>query len=73
MTRWRDKNGDVWTGGMSADRVARLNPATAEIVEYQLPRETNIRRVFVDNAPRSPVLWVGNNHHSSIVKLETLD
>jgi virginiamycin B lyase len=33
-----------------SDRVARLDPRTGQFVEYLLPRETNIRRVFVDNS-----------------------
>jgi hypothetical protein len=38
-----------------------------------MPRSTNIRRVFVqDNGPKT-VLWVGNNHGASIVKVEPLD
>ena len=45
-----DKNGDVWTGSMLNDRVSRLDPKTGKFVEYLLPRETNIRRVFVDNS-----------------------
>lgn len=64
---------EVWTGSMLSDQVARLNPKTDEITEYLLPHTTNIRRVFVvDNGPR-PVLWVGNNHGSAIVKVEPLD
>jgi len=43
-----DKNGEVWTGSMLNDLVSRLNPETGKFVEYLLPRETNIRRVFVD-------------------------
>ena len=45
----RDKNGEAWTGSMSNDRVARLDPKTGTTVEYLLPRYTNIRRVFVDD------------------------
>ena len=45
-----DKNGDVWTGSMLNDRVSRLDPKTNAFTEYLLPRETNIRRVFVDNS-----------------------
>jgi virginiamycin B lyase len=64
---------EVWTGSMLTDQVARLNTKTDEIVEYLLPRNTNIRRVFVvDSGPR-PVLWVGNNHGNAIVKVEPLD
>jgi virginiamycin B lyase len=68
-----DKNGEAWGGGEYSDRVLRLNPKTGEIVEYLLPKFTNIRRVFVDNSTDRPTFWVGNNHGASIVKLEPLD
>jgi len=67
------KQGEVWTGSMLNDQVARLDTKTGEFVEYLLPRTTNIRRVFVvDNGPR-PVFWTGSNHGASIVKVEPLD
>jgi virginiamycin B lyase len=68
-----DKNGDVWTGSMLNDRVSRLDPKTGAFVEYLLPRETNIRRVFVDNSTTPVTFWVGNNHQGSIVKVEPLN
>lgn len=68
-----DKNGDLWSGSMSSDRVLRFNPVTGQSVEYLLPRQTNIRRVFVDNSTTPPTFWVGNNHHAAIIKLEPLD
>ncbi len=68
-----DKNGEVWSGGEFSDTVVRLKPATGEMVEYLLPRFTNIRRVFVDNSTTPVTFWVGNNHGASIVKLEPLD
>jgi streptogramin lyase len=58
---------------MLNDRVARLDPKTDQIVEYLLPRTTNIRRVFVDESGARPALWVGSNHGGSIVKVEPLD
>jgi len=65
-----DKNGEVWSGGEFSDRVQRLEPKTGKMVEYLLPRFTNVRRVWVDNG-RSPVtFWVGNNHGASVVRLE---
>jgi hypothetical protein len=57
---------------MLTDRVSRLDTATGE-VDYLLPRTTNIRRVFVDDAGARPVLWVGSNHGSTIVKVEPLN
>lgn len=68
-----DVNGDAWSGGEYNDRILRLNPKTGEFVEYLLPRKTNVRRVFVDNATTPVTFWVGNNHGASIVKLEPLD
>lgn len=68
-----DRNGDLWSGNMSNDRVLRLRPDTGETVEYPLPRSTNIRRVFIDNTTERPTLWAGNNHGASIIRLEPLD
>jgi virginiamycin B lyase len=63
----------VWTGSMTTDRVIRLDPKTGKMDEYLLPRSTNIRRVFLDERGPKPVLWIGNNHGASIVKVEPLD
>jgi virginiamycin B lyase len=68
-----DKNGEVWAGSMLNDRITRLDPKTSQMTDYLLPRETNIRRVFVDNSTTPVTFWVGNNHAASIVKLEPLD
>ncbi|HSP68002.1 MAG TPA: carboxypeptidase regulatory-like domain-containing protein [Bryobacteraceae bacterium] len=68
-----DKSGYAWTGSMSSDRVLRLDPKSGQFTEYLMPRFTNIRRVFVDNSGPKPVLWIGNNHGASIVKVEPLD
>jgi streptogramin lyase len=68
-----DKNGEAWTGSMMSDRVSRLDPKTGQYVEYQLPKTTNIRRVFVDNSTNPVTFWIGSNHGASIIKLEPLD
>jgi streptogramin lyase len=79
-TRWAspydvvlDKNEEAWTGSMLTDQVTRLDTKTGEMVDYLLPRTTNIRRVFVDNTTTPVTFWVGSNHGASIVKLETFD
>jgi streptogramin lyase len=79
-TRWAspydvalDKNGEAWTGSMITDRVTRLEPKSGAMVEYLLPRTTNIRRVFVDNSTTPVTFWVGSNHGASIVRLEPLE
>jgi streptogramin lyase len=68
-----DRNGEAWSGSMSTDLVWRLDPRTGQSTEYLLPRETNIRRVFVDNSTTPVTFWVGSNHGAEIVKLEPLD
>ncbi len=68
-----DKTGHIWTGGMNADRVDRIDLKTGAVNQYQLPRYTNIRRIFVDNSHDRPALWLGNNHGAAIIKVEPLD
>jgi virginiamycin B lyase len=68
-----DKNGELWSGSMSNDRVLRFDPRTGTSVEYLLPRQTNVRRIFIDDSTTPVTFWAGNNHHAAIVKLEPLD
>lgn len=68
-----DKAGYAWAGGMNSDHVVRVNTSTGEMVEYLLPRLTNIRRVNIDNSANVPVFWIGNNLGASITKVEPLD
>jgi streptogramin lyase len=68
-----DKNGEVWGAGMEADRIMRMDPTSGRFIEYLLPRQTNIRRVFVDNSTTPVTFWVGNNEGASIVKLEPIE
>src|SRR5665213_3482849 len=68
-----DKNEEAWTGSMLSDQVTRLNTKTGASINYLLPRETNIRRVFVDNTTTPVTFWVGSNHGASIIKLEPLE
>jgi len=53
--------------------VTRLDPKSGQMIDYLLPRSTNIRRVFVDNSTTPVTFWVGNDHGASIIKLEPLD
>jgi streptogramin lyase len=69
----KDKAGFAWTGSMLNDHVSRINTETGEVVDYLLPRTTNIRRVYTDNTTNPPSLWVGSNHGASIVKVEVLN
>jgi streptogramin lyase len=68
-----DTAGYAWAGGMNNDRVVRVNTKTNEVVEYVLPRMTNIRRVSVDNGSNPPAFWIGNNLGASLVRVEPLE
>jgi virginiamycin B lyase len=68
-----DRNREVWTGGMNADTIFRIDTKTGRSVGYLLPESTNIRRVTVDNSTTPVTFWVGNNHRGKIIKLEPLD
>jgi streptogramin lyase len=68
-----DRTGEAWSGNEYNDRIVRLNPATGRMIEYLLPRQTNVRRVWVDNRTTPVTFWVGNNHGASIVKLEPIE
>ncbi len=68
-----DKNEEAWTGSMVTDQVTRVDTKTGRMVDYLLPRTTNIRRVFIDNSTTPVTFWVGSNHGASIIKLEPLE
>ncbi len=68
-----DRNETLWSGSMTSDRILRLDPKTGESIEYLLPRQTNVRRVFVDDRKKPVTFWTGSNHGASIVGLTPLD
>jgi len=53
--------------------LVRLDIKGGQYTEYMLPRPTNIRRVYVDDAKNPSTLWIGSNRGASIVKVEPLD
>ena len=68
-----DKNDDAWAVTEFSDALLRVNTKTGEMVEYPMPRATNMRRAFIDNSTTPVTFWVGNTHAASIVKVEPLD
>ena len=45
---------------MHSDRAVRVNPKTGETVEYLLPRETNMRTVFIESSDEPGDFWTGS-------------
>jgi streptogramin lyase len=70
----KDKNGDVWTAGMSTDLILRLDPRRGQFTEYLLPTlNSNIRHIDIDNSSSSIAAWVAEVHQAKIAKVEPLD
>lgn len=69
-----DERGYTWTGGIYADRVARMNVSTGEWNFYLLPFEANIRDVNLQPAVRGSLsgLWIGHTHQGMITLIEPL-
>src|SRR5260221_5712721 len=60
-----DKDEHAWTGSMATDRVAPLHTRTGQVVQYLLPRSTNISPELVCNPTTPPTFWAGNTHRAS--------
>ena len=71
-TRMQSYVNQSMPGAPQIRKGARLNLKDNQFTEYLLPRSTNVRRVFVQDDAPEPIVWIGNNHGASIVKVEPL-
>jgi virginiamycin B lyase len=69
-----DDAGYTWTGGIYADRVARMNVDSGEWTFYLLPFEANIRDVNLQPAAPGGLsgLWIGHTHQAKITLVQPL-
>jgi len=69
-----DERGYTWTGGIYADRVARLQLDSGEWTFYLLPFQANIRDVNLQPAKDGGLsgLWIGHTHQGLITLVEPL-
>jgi virginiamycin B lyase len=69
-----DNRGYTWTGGIYADRVARMNVNTGEWNFYLLPFEANIRDIDLQPPAGNGLsgLWIGHTHQARITLIEPL-
>ncbi|MBI3050219.1 MAG: carboxypeptidase regulatory-like domain-containing protein [Acidobacteria bacterium] len=66
-----DRNGMVWVPAQNADRIFKLNPATEQMTEYQLPtRGTDLRHLTVDDSTNPPTVWITYNRSNKIARLQ---
>jgi streptogramin lyase len=68
-----DDKGEVWSAGISTDRVQRWDPKTGQVIEYLLPRYESLRRIGLDNSSAHTIFWAPNKNSASIIKVEPLD
>ncbi len=68
-----DKYGEAWAVTEFSDKVMRLDSKTGQFTSYLMPRETNMRRAFVDDSGSQVKFWVGNTHQAAIIRVEPLD
>lgn len=68
-----DKYGEAWVVSEFTDSVLRFNSRSGQFTNYLMPRETNMRRAFVDDSGPQIKFWVGNTHQAGIIKVEPLD
>ena len=69
-----DERGYTWTGGINADRVARLHVDSGEWNFYLLPFTANIRDIDLKPAVGGGLsgLWIGHTHQGAITLIEPL-
>ena len=66
-----DKNGMVWIPAQNADRIYKLDPATEELTEFQLPtRGTDLRHLTIDDSTSPASIWVTYNRSNKIARLQ---
>jgi streptogramin lyase len=68
-----DKYGEAWVVSEFTDSVLRFDSKSGRFTNYLMPRETNMRRAFVDDSGPQIKFWVGNTHRAGIIKVEPLD
>jgi streptogramin lyase len=68
-----DKYGEAWAVTEFSDAVLRLDSKTGQFTSYLMPRETNMRRAWVDDSGPQIKFWVGNTHQAAIIRVEPLD
>jgi streptogramin lyase len=68
-----DKYGEAWVVSEFTDSVLRFDSKSGQFTNYLMPRETNMRRAFVDDSVPQIKFWVGNTHRAGIIRVEPLD
>ena len=68
-----DKNGYVYASSNMSERLARLDPSTGEIIEYQMPTDFDSKKIAHDPTTDGTTLWMSNTRNARVVRVEPLD
>lgn len=68
-----DKNGYVYASSNMSERLARLDPRTGEIIEYQMPTDFDSKKIAHDPTTDGTTLWMSNTRNARVVRVEPLD
>ena len=68
-----DRNGYVYASSNMAERLARLDPRTGEVIEYQMPTDFDSKKIAHDPTTDGSTLWMSNTRNARVVRVEPLD
>ncbi len=68
-----DKNGYVYASSNMSERLARLDPRTGEVIEYQMPTDFDSKKIAHDPTTDGSTLWMSNTRNARVVRVEPLD
>ena len=55
------------------ERLARLDPRTGEVIEYQMPTDFDSKKIGHDPTTDGTALWMANTRNARVVRVEPLD
>ena len=68
-----DRNGYVYASSNMTERLARLDPSTGEIIEYQMPTDFDSKKIAHDPTTGGTTLWMANTRNARVIRVEPLD
>ena len=68
-----DRNGYVYATSNMAERVFRLDPATGEVIQYQIPTEFDSKEIIQVPTPGRTTFWMANTRTARLTRVEPLD
>lgn len=68
-----DKDGYVYAPSNMSERLMRLDPATGEVIEYQMPTDFDTKKILHDPSTDRTTLWMANTRNARLVRVEPLD